>query len=249
MPPPTSGGARAAWGQTAPGARPGSARRCRPPRRCASPVRVDADHHRHRMLLRRRSMEDRGGRSDCSSVTARSPLFRARPRRDPTADLVRKPSRESDQQTVREPCRQNLSTVGSSPYRTDGYSIRRFRTRHRRNSLFQNARPDNPPTAAAGLAPRCRSVTLCRGRLAMVRRARPRRHGACVVDTLGRRQPARRYGRAYASAIGTASAHITRPFPLVSEVQSPGQHTAAPWLAPKQVRYHCATPRCRRGQA
>jgi hypothetical protein len=54
--------------------------------RCVRPlVRVHADHHRHRVLLPRAS---RGPWSACliaARVSARSRLFRARPRRDPTA--------------------------------------------------------------------------------------------------------------------------------------------------------------------
>ena len=55
------------------------------------------------------------GRSDCSSgVCAFTPLSSQATARPDVRHLVRKPGRESDRQTVREPCRQDLSTVRTS---------------------------------------------------------------------------------------------------------------------------------------
>ena len=86
-------------------------------RRVRSLMRVDADHHRHRMLLHRRvKYRTVVGMSDCSSVSrASTPLPSQTTARPDGRHLVRKPSRQLATGTrAREPCRQGLSTGRAS---------------------------------------------------------------------------------------------------------------------------------------
>ncbi len=69
------------------------------------------------------------GMSDCSCAIRRSRLFGTRPRREPDGrHLVRKPGGAGGRQTVSEPGRQDLSTVGTGPTKlvdtqSDGYVL------------------------------------------------------------------------------------------------------------------------------